>query len=69
VGPANIPLTPINAPVPALTPAVRVARAGRRVTMSGTEILVIAGVVAMFGYFMVVLALADAMSRKARQAK
>lgn len=37
--------------------------------MSGTEILVIAGVVAMFGYFMVVLALADAMSRKARQAK
>ncbi|TCT06436.1 hypothetical protein EDC22_11119 [Tepidamorphus gemmatus] len=37
--------------------------------MSGTEILVVAGILTMFAYFMVVLALADAMWRKARQAK
>ncbi len=37
--------------------------------MNGNETMIIAGVAGMFGFFMVVLALADAMSRKARQAK
>lgn len=37
--------------------------------MDGNETMIIAGVVGMFGFFMVVLAIADAMSRKARLAK
>lgn len=37
--------------------------------MNGNETIIIAGVAGMFAFFMVVLALADTMSRKARQSK